>query len=92
MVEVTFAGVEVDRCTSCQGASLLIGCTSFPSRSTAIDLPEGSAERGKVAFQQLQCYVCHPVSGYVVVFQNPPPNLQPWWCWAQKTTHRRVAS
>ena len=57
------------------GIALLTGCTSFPIRSTAIDLPEGDAERGKVAFQQLQCYVCHPVSGYSRRF--PEPSAQP---------------
>ena len=60
------------------GIAFAPGCTSLPRGPTAIHLPEGDVERGKAAFHQLQCYVCHPVSGYSRSFPEPsaePPTL-----------------
>jgi hypothetical protein len=44
------------------------GCE--PQRTESLFLPEGDAEAGRVAFTEMQCFVCHEVRGDTF----PPPH------------------
>lgn len=44
-------------------ASILQGCFSSPESPLGFRLPDGDAEKGMQAFQDLQCYGCHAVQG-----------------------------
>lgn len=44
-------------------AALLPGCLPGPESAMGFRLPEGNADRGLAAFNELACYECHTVRG-----------------------------
>lgn len=44
-------------------AAILQGCFNDPESARGFRLPAGDAERGKLAFEDLQCVACHSVRG-----------------------------
>lgn len=55
-------------------AMLGVGCDRGPQSSYGFTLPEGSAERGAMVFQEMQCHACHRIEG---VDQLLPPGGDP---------------
>ena len=51
----------------------LAGCGQGQEPPAAVYLPEGDAQRGRVAFLELQCNACHTVSGV----EMPAPVAEP---------------
>lgn len=49
-------------CVAFVALLLITGCGG-PKSGKGFTLPEGDADRGKVAFVDLKCYSCHTVSG-----------------------------
>jgi mono/diheme cytochrome c family protein len=44
-------------------AAVLPGCMPGPESALGFRLPDGDADRGLVAFTDLQCHACHSVEG-----------------------------
>ena len=52
----------------CMG--ILAGCTPGPESESGFRLPDGDAEQGLQAFQDLRCYECHVVQGRELPFES----------------------
>lgn len=50
----------------CVGVLALLGagCQPVPKAAAPLRLPSGDAARGRAAFVELQCWVCHSVAGW----------------------------
>lgn len=42
----------------------LFGCQPQPAAHESLQLPQGDVQKGKAAFVELQCSVCHAVAGW----------------------------
>ena len=54
--------------------SALVACDSGPRSPVGFRLPGGDVERGKAVFLEMECYLCHRVSG---VEELPHPTVNP---------------
>lgn len=53
--------------------ALVPGCGTGPRSPVGFRLPEGDIEKGRAAFLQLECHVCHQVAGV----EFPEPVIEP---------------
>jgi len=54
-------------------AMFMVACDAGPKSSMGFRLPDGDIEKGKAAFVELKCHLCHTVAGG----ELPPPEVVP---------------
>ena len=55
---------------------ILFGCQPKPTAQESLQLPRGDVQKGKAAFVELQCSVCHGVAGWKGE-SLPRPTIKP---------------